>query len=136
MEAKVVIVLCEFEFPIPEVLCLLFDDMQVAQRNLFRGSCGTETTPLAPDSHVENAVVCMCSYRLFIVKLHLNPHRLLLPEVSGLLSASSSTKLYVILFALGTIHKALVAMLVLYVVVVRIWVIGIKPCTTQVATKC
>jgi hypothetical protein len=136
MEPKVMVVLREFESPIPEVWCLLFNDLQVAQRNLLRSSCSTETAPLAPDLCVENAVVCMCSYRLFIVKLHLNPHRLLLPEVSGLLSASSSAKLYVVLFALGTVHKALVAMLVLHVVVVRIRVIGIKPCTAQVATKC
>ena len=63
----------------------------------------------------------------------MDPHRLLLPEFSGLLGASSSTKLYGILFAFGSVHKALVAKLVLYVVVVRIWVIGVQPGTAKVA---
>jgi hypothetical protein len=78
----------------------------------------------------------VCSYCLFVIKLHLNPHRLLLPELSSLLSSSSSAKLYAIFLAFSTVHEALVAMLVLHVVVVRIRMIGVKPGTAKVATTC
>lgn len=71
---------------------------------------------------------------IILVDLYLYPHRFFLPEVSKLLSTPPSSKLDLTVrhVALSAVHEPLKAMLVLWVVVVRIRMIGVEPGAAEV----